>query len=241
VLAALVLSVAACHSASGSDPLTPAGTPPVAAPQAGADLPEDVAATVDATVITVAALDERVRAAAADPQVAAGLADGDGQERLRQLQASLLTQEILTSVIVDGAEELGVGVRDEDVAAVRRDLVARAGGEQQFLEAAEQAHLPPSLVDEQLRSLAALRNLERKLAPDAAAETPALVTPPAGPGTAESTPSASQLAVQEYIGRRLAAARVVVNDAYGHWDPSTGVVVDSGGAPGPAPSETEQR
>jgi hypothetical protein len=238
LLVTLALALAACQPAPARD-LEGVPEPPAR----GSELPAGIAATVDGREITVAAIDERVTAARADPAVAAQLEGDDGGARLRQLQASILTQEIIANVVLAGAEELGVAVTEEDVAAMRRQLVAQAGGEEQFRLAAEQSHLPPSIVDAQLRGLAALRNLEEELAPDG--PTPPVASPePAAPppGTAGASPTMeptfnpAHAAVQQYITERLAGARVVVDNAYGRWDPSAGVVAPDEG-PSPAAAE----
>lgn len=225
LLCVLVLAVAACNGTGGDQ--TGSG------PEAGSEgseqasqLDADAAATVDGETIPAAEVDARVASVAeSNPDVGEQIESG-GEQVLGQIRASVLSQLIVSRVILDGAEELDALPDDDDIAQARQTLVEETGGEEQLAAAVEQAGLDEEQLQTELRTLAALENIEQRLLEEAG-EEPA--DGDADPATPQQDPG--QQVVQQWISERLNAIEVVVHPDYGRWEPQIGQVVPPGGAP----------
>lgn len=238
--AAAVLFVAACGDDDGGQ----TGAPPSAedvedsAEDEAADdgsgdtLEDDVAAVVDDEEIEAAGIDAQVEALAENPQFAGQLEGEQGEQNLAMLRAEILTTTIHTRVAIEAAAELDQPVTDEDAAEARVELEDQVGGAEELSAAIEQQGLTESQVDDHLRGLAALSNIETALdeesGDDGSAEQDA-AGEDAAPGDQDLSPS--ERAAQQFLGERLSEADVVVNADYGSWDPQASRVVPPGGAP----------
>lgn len=233
VAAALALLLAACGNGGNGE------VEPDASPQdedvsqsddgPGAELADDVAAVVNGEEIAAADVDAQVEAFTSNPEIAAALDGDNGEQAQGMLRAQVLSTAIVNVIALATAEELGVPVTDDDVAAARAQLEEEAGGADALAQTLVDEGISSEQVDTQLQALAALRNIEGAVAEDAegggddAQENP-------------DAPSAGEVAAQQLLAEELASAEVVVNDDYGSWDPQVGQVVPPGGVPqAPAP------
>lgn len=232
VAAALALLLAACGNGGNGE------ADPDASPQdedvsqsedgPGAELADDVAAVVNGEEIAAADVDAQVEAFASNPEIAAALDGDSGEQAQGMLRAQVLSTAIVNVIALATAEELGVPVTDDDVAAARAQLEDEAGGADALAQTLDDEGISSEQVDTQLQALAALRNIERAVAEDAEGGEDAQENPDA--------PSAGEVAAQQLLAEELASAEVVVNDDYGSWDPQVGQVVPPGGVPqAPAP------
>ena len=120
----------------------------------GASGDPSTAASVNGTDIPVTEVEERLAALEENPQVAEQLAnDPDGAVR-RDAQAQVLSQLIQRELLQQAADELGVQITDEDIAAQREQVIEQVGGEEAFQAALEQSGLSEEELNEQLRPLA---------------------------------------------------------------------------------------
>lgn len=85
----------------------------------------NLAATVDGGRVRVDDVESQLRVARTSPEVAAQLDEGDA-EATRALHAQIVQSLILTELLVQGAEELGVGLDDMSVA--RAEFAEDFGG-----------------------------------------------------------------------------------------------------------------
>lgn len=233
LLAALALAVTACNGepeedADESDP--PAETGSADADGPGAELEDGVAAVVNGQEVPTEQIEEQVDSFADDPRIVeqfAGLGDDDARALIG---AQVLTNAIVTVLAVDVAEELGVPVTEEDMGAARDRLEEQTGGAEELASAMEAEGLSEEQLDDQLRALAALGNIEQHLEETAAGDEPDAGAPEGGEQRA-----------QQFLAEQLAGAEVVVNDAYGSWDAQSGQVTPPGGMPQmPAPEAAPQ-
>lgn len=226
MLAALALMLAACgddtaedtdDEAAGGDNgevLAPEGDGP------GAELDDDVAAVVNGDEISLDEVEQQVESFANNPQVAEALEGPEGEQTLELLRAQVVSTMIINKLAIDGAEELGNPVTDEDIAAARAELEEETGGAENLETALEDEGMSQDQLTVQLRALAALRNIETALAED---------------GEAGEDVDPETLA-QQYLQERLQTADVVVNDDFGTWDAQTGQVTPPGGLPQQPPA-----
>lgn len=235
VLLALTLGLAACGGDDGaSDEPSPAPTAAAEGDDAGAELAEGVAATVNGTEIPAALLDARVETAAAAPQLAEILEGEDGDAARAQLQASILSQLIVNEIVVDGAEERGLAIDEDAVAETREELTTQAGGQDAFDDQIEQAGLDEEQLAAELEAITALRLVRDDLTGEADG-TP----PPAAPAPDGSTPDPADALLQQWLLEQLQGADIAVAPAIGSWDATQGTVVPAGaqapstGQPGP--------
>ena len=235
---ALVLS--ACggggDDASGDATDTPSATATDAAPSDASstdpagqaelvseDLPEGVAATVSGTEISVEELEARLEVIRAIPQVEQQL-EGDSADQVEsQLQLQALGQLVLQEVVIQGAAGEDVEVTDEQVAERRSEIEDQAGGDEAFAEQLASAGVPEGQLDQELRASIAFEVVTEKLLADAGIDPTA--TPSEG-GTASppATPEAQQIQ-KDWLSELVSSTDVVVDEAYGAWNPATGQVV----------------
>lgn len=227
LLAALVL--AACSDGSATGDTTAGGGNASPTPEEATEgaLADGLAARVNGTEIPSEEVDARVEAATASEEVAAQLEGSGGEQMLAEFRAQTLSVLVQTRIVLDGAEELGAAPTTEDVEAARADLVEQVGGEEAFEEAVGQAGMSTEALDEQLRGIAAIDAVGAALVEQGATEDL--------PDSAQGDPQ--QVAVQQWLGEQIAAADVVVDPAYGQWDPTTGQVLPPAVAT-PAPGAT---
>lgn len=155
----------AASALAASAALILAGCSP-AARVTGAD--PGAAATVNGVVVSMADAERRIELSSANEQAAAQLeADETGQAR-RLLEANALTGLILSELLAQGAEELGISITDEDIKAARAEVVeAIPGGEEGFQEVLAQEGLTEADIEPLLRDRAHQERIEAALAGDA--------------------------------------------------------------------------
>jgi parvulin-like peptidyl-prolyl isomerase len=148
-LAALaVVVLAACSSVTGG------GDP-------------NVAATVNGTEVPISEVEKRFEQAKASPQVAQQLeADPDGAYE-EQLQAQILSQLVVSELLEQWADDLGVEATDEDVESERNDLIEQLGGQEAFDQAVSESGLTDEDVELQLRQ----RVLQTKISDSVTGDT----------------------------------------------------------------------
>lgn len=201
---AAALLLAACGS--GSEPST---SPSASADEAlSADLPDGVAAQVGDTEISTDRVSERVDKALENPQLAAQLPEDEEQAR-SLVQASVVGQMVVTEAVLQAAEQEGIEVTDEEVAAKRQELEKQAGGADVLQQQIESIGFSEEELDQELRSLAILDEVAERQAPDAA--------PSASP-TAPGQPDPADQAVQTWLRDHLSAMKIVVDSEFGRWD-----------------------
>lgn len=226
LLCALTLALAACSGdtdgGDGTEPPVDSGTDSGDSGAADADLSDDVAAVVNGQEVPAAGVEEQIVAFRNDPRIAEQLAGLDEDETRAVIGAQVVTNAIVTVLAVDAAEGLGVPVTDEDIAEARGQLEEQTGGADQLASAMEAEGMSEEQLENQLRALAALENIEERLNEGDAA----------GEGAAEEPqPDATGQSAQQFLAEQLAAADIVVNDAYGSWDNASGRVTPPGGMP----------
>jgi hypothetical protein len=224
VLLAALLLLAACEQASDTNGSTEAGGDPGATESGDAGLPDGVAATVDGAEIPSEEIDNRFAAAEADEEFAAALEGEQGEAIAAQFRAQTLSVMVQTHIVLDGAEEMDATPSDEDVESTRAEIVEEFGGDEEFDEAVAASGMSAESFEEQLRGVAALDLVGRTLV-----ERGEVPEPPEG---AEGL-DPEQLAVQQWLAERLAAADVVVDPAYGEWNAQAGQVTPPGQAVAP--------
>lgn len=196
-----------------------------------AEVDDGVAAVIDGDEIPAATIDDAVDGLAQSPQFSEQLQGPEGEAARGQLQAQVLSSAITTKIVSSGAEDLGEPVTDDDIADARAELESQVGGPEALEAAIEEQGLTESLLDLELTSLAAMRNVQRALDAEAGEEAPEDSAPPSE--DAELSPSEQR--VQEFLVDALASAEVSVHEDYGVWNAESGQVVPPGGAPAPVP------
>lgn len=215
------LALTACGSGTEvatDDPTavpTDGGTQSIAPP---VELADGVAATVDGEDIPADRIDRRVEQLAADPRFGQGPQgeELDEEQVKSTLRAQILTQEIFSRIILQGAEELDAEPGPEDIAAARDELVQQVGGEEAFQEQVEATGFTEAELEEELRVLAAIGRIGERLAEEGEVD-PGAPTPP-------QSMSAEDVAAQQWLIIRIQEADVQVDQAYGRWDPAGQVV-----------------
>lgn len=228
LLLVLLLLVAACQQDAdqADDPVTGDEGQQDPTETADGDLPDGVAATVNGTQIPSDEVDNRLAAAEADGEFAAALEGEQGEMLVAQFRAQTLSVLVQTRIVLDSAEELDATPSDEDVEEARAGIIEEFGTEEEFEDAVAASGMSREALDEQLRGVAALDLVGRRLAEDG--ETAEL---PEGMEGMEGM-DAEQIAVQQWLGERLAAAQVTVDPAYGQWVPEAGQVMPAGAMQG---------
>lgn len=213
-----------------SDGATDAAGEGAQAEPVSGDLPEGVAATVGDTEVTVEELDARLALIREIPQVKEQLGgEGDTAQLESQLQTQALGQLVLQNVVLQAAAEEDVTVDDAQVEERRAQLAEEAGGDEAFAEQLASAGVPEDQVARELRASIAFELVTEKLMADAPApsETPSEGGSEGGteaPADAQ-TPPQDQQVQQDWLVETVSEADVVVDEAYGAWDPTTGQVV----------------
>jgi peptidyl-prolyl cis-trans isomerase C len=124
------------------------------------------AATVNGEEIPVSAVERRFQTVKQNPQLAPQLeGDTDGRFR-RTVEAQILSQLIRSSLLEQGAAELGITLDAGDVADQRAQIIEQVGGEDAFERIIEQANLTEEDVDSELRELALQERVEERLTAD---------------------------------------------------------------------------
>lgn len=226
-LAALLLLLAACGEDNGTDEATEGldGDLGVETDEQlpEVDLDDGIAASVNGTEIATAEVDERVDSAvAADPELSGQLEGEEGDQLLEMFRAQTLTILVQTQIILDGAADMGVEPDEADIAEAREQLVAELGGEEAFDEAVASAGISEAALADQLEGIAALNAVGDILVEEGAADD----LPEQPEGAPDADPS--DLAVQQWLGERVATAEVAVHPDFGLWDPQTGQVMPAG-------------
>ncbi len=230
---ALVLSACGGGEEASSDATatdTPSATATDAAPDADAqadlvseDLPEGVAATVGGEEIPVEDLEARLELIRSIPQVEEQLEGETADQVESQLQQQALSQLVLQEVVIQGAADEDVEVTDDQVAERRSEIEEQAGGDEAFAEQLASAGVPEDQLDEELRASIAFEVVTEKLLADAGVEPAA--TPTEGDTAAPQADPQAQQIQQDWLTQLVSSTDVVVDEAYGAWNPATGQVV----------------
>lgn len=235
VLAAAALVLSACGEGDGGDaadersPSTATETD--AAATAAPSLDDGVAAVVNGTDIPADLLEARVETAAATPEVAALLEGEEGDAARAQLRASVLSQLIVNRLVLDGAEERGLEIDDDAIAATREELSAEAGGEKAFEQQIADAGLDEVQLREELEAVTALRLVRQDLQEEAGGQ------PSPSDGGADAQAGADAL-LQQWLLAQITTADIAVAPEVGSWDATRGTVVPAGAGAPPAPTGT---
>lgn len=230
VLAGALL-LAACGDADDAAPSDATADPSsTAAAEDGAaqdvpvseDLPDGVAATVGDTEVAVDDLEARLALVREIPEVAQQL-DGDDTGQLEaQLISQALGQLVLQRVVLQGAAAEDVEVGDDEVDDRRSQLTEDAGGPEAFAEQLVSSGVPEDQVTQELRASIAFELVTEQLLADAGVE--ATASPTEG-SSAPPSPDPRTQVQQEWLLELLTRTPVVVDEAYGAWDPNSGQVV----------------
>lgn len=151
-----------------------------AAPQVGSEESESsdvsitgsgdpsVAATVNGTEISVDDVAQRFEQAKKDPQVAEQLqADTEGTAEA-SIQATILTQLVVSELLEQWAADLDIEATDQEVADERTALIEQMGGQQAFDTAVEQSGLSEEDVDLQIRQQVLQKEISARVGEDSA-------------------------------------------------------------------------
>ncbi len=183
-----------------------------------------MAATVGDTDISVEALEDRLSVIREIPQVQQQL-EGENTDQVEaQLQSQALSQLVLQQVVLQGAAEEDVDVSDQQVSDRQGELVDEAGSQDAFAEQLASAGVPESQLDQELRASIAFELVTEKLLADAGVDPSETASPTEG-GSAAPAPDPSQQVQQDWLFELVASTDVVVDEAYGAWNPQTGQVV----------------
>lgn len=226
----------AAPEATGSESATAAegatGTPTDAAstPElVSEDLPEGVAATVGDEEISVEALEERMAAIREVPQVKQQLEGDNAAQVESQLQTQALGQMVLQRVVIQGATGEDVQVGEDQVADRRAELEEEAGGADAFAEQLATAGVPESQFPTELRASLAFELVTQKLLEDSGIDPDAATAAPTPSGTESASPNPEAQQAQQiqrsWLTELVASTDVVVDEAYGAWNPQSGQVV----------------
>lgn len=121
------------------------------------------AAVVNDTRIAVEEVRRLFEVVVSQPEMAQQLeGDETGQLEL-QVQAQILTQLVTTTLLRQGAAELGIEVTAEDVRRRREQIVRQLGGEEQFRRVVEQSGFSSDQVRDQLRAALLQERVGRRL------------------------------------------------------------------------------
>lgn len=183
------------------------GSAPAATDPAAADLPDGVAAQVGDAEIATDRLQARVDSALDNPELEARLPD-DPQQARPLVEASVLSQMIVTEAVLQAADEEGIEVTDEDIAAKRQELEQQAGGADALEQQIDAIGFSEQELERELRTLAILQRVGEREAPEAA--------PTASPAAGQADPT--QAAAQEWLRQQLTDLRIVVDAEHGRWD-----------------------
>lgn len=203
-----------------------AAADPTQAELVSEDLPEGVAATVDDTEIAVETLEERLDVIREIPDVAQQLEGDTAPQVEAQLQTQALSQLVLQRVVLQGAAQEDIEVDDAQVEERRSEMAETAGGEEAFAEQLATAGVPEGQFADQLRAILAFEIVTEQLLADAGVDPQATETPTDG-GTAPASPNAQQAQQlqQDWLLELIDSTEIVVDEAYGAWDPASGQVV----------------
>lgn len=191
------------------------------------DVGDDVAVVIDGEDVPLTTVEDQVDELVQDPVFAEQLAGEQGDALLAQVRAQITSSVILAEVASAGAESLDRPVSEQDVADARTEIEEQVGGAEQLEAALAQQGITRSMLEIELRGLAALRNIEDALAEETGDDEPDDPAPSSTvPGQPELTPSEQR--AQAFLVERLQGAEVVVNPAIGTWDATTGQVAPPG-------------
>ena len=202
-----------------------AAAEPTQAELVSEDLPEGVAARVGDAEIAVETLEERLAVIREIPEVAQQLEGEAAQDYEAQLQSQALGQLVLQEVVLQGAAQEDVQIDDEQVEARRSELAADAGGEDAFAEQLAGAGVPEAQVGQELRASIAFEVVTEKLLADAGVDPQATETPTEGATSPAAQPQQAQQLQQNWLVELVSSTDVVVDEAYGAWNPTSGQVV----------------
>ena len=188
------------------------------------DLPDGVAATVGDSEIPVEALQQRLSVIREIPQVQQQL-EGESSDQVEaQLQTQALGQLVLQEIVLQGAAGEDVDVSDQQVSDRQDELVQQAGSEDAFADQLASAGVPEEQLSQELRASIAFELVTEKLLADADVAPSESET---SSEDASAAPSAdpTQQVQQDWLFGLIESTDVVVDEAYGAWNPSTGQVV----------------
>ena len=189
------------------------------------DLPEGVAATVGDEEVPVDQLEARLEVIREVPQVQQQLESDQADQVEAQLQAGTLTQLIFEQAVIQGAVEEDVEITDQQVQERRSELAEQAGGAEALTEQlATAGGVPEGQIDQEIRFRLTAEALTERLLDDAGVE--ATTSPSEGStATAPAPNPEAQQVQQEWLAELIADTEIVVDEAYGAWNPAAGQVV----------------
>lgn len=146
LLCLLALAAAACGVTGTGDPST--------------------AAVVGDVEIPIEEVEQGVVDAEANPQVAQALEGDESGEVRAGMEAQLLTSRIRSELVAQGAEDLGITVTEEDIAAERETLIEQTGGQEAFEQALAESGLSEEEIDRRLRDQLLQQRVLEEIAPE---------------------------------------------------------------------------
>ena len=211
-------------TATDAAPSDGASTDPAAqAELVSEDLPEGVAATVGGEEIAVEDLQARLEVIREIPEVQQQLEGEQSGQAEAQLQQRALSQLVLQEVVLQGAAEEDVEVTDQQVAERRTEIEEQAGSDEAFADQLASAGVPEDQLDQELRAGIAFEVVTEKLLADAGVE-PTTSPSEGATGSPQANPQAQQVQTN-WLTEVVSSTDVVVDEAYGAWNPATGQVV----------------
>lgn len=121
------------------------------------------AAVVNDAEIAVEEVRRLFEVVVSQPEMAQQLETDDSGQLELQVQAQILTQLVTTTLLEQGAAELGIEATTEDVRRRREQIVRQLGGEDEFRRAVEQSGFTSGQVRDQLRAAVLQERVERRL------------------------------------------------------------------------------
>lgn len=121
------------------------------------------AAVVNDREISVGQVRRLFEVAVSQPQLAQQLEADEGSQLELQIQAQVLTQLVTTTLLEQGAAELGIEATTEDIRRRREQIVRELGGEEEFRRVVRQSGFTPGQVRDQLRAAVLQEGVERRL------------------------------------------------------------------------------
>lgn len=132
----------------------------------GDDTP-DAAATVNGTEIPTSLVETQAELMGNNPQLTQQFEGASEDQIQQQLNAMALNQLIIERLVLDGADEMGIEISDEDIAETITEISAQFGGEEEmYVQLEEQQGLDRAEVDRQLELITVQDALIAELSPD---------------------------------------------------------------------------
>ncbi|MDP8977218.1 MAG: peptidylprolyl isomerase [Actinomycetota bacterium] len=121
------------------------------------------AAVVNDSEIPVGEVRRLFEVAVSQPQLEQQLESDDSDQLELQIQAQVLTQLVTTTLLEQGAAELGIEATPEDIRRRREEIVRELGGEEAFRRVVRQSGFTAAQVRDQLRAAVLQERVEQRL------------------------------------------------------------------------------